>query len=605
MHFPNVFSSRYLPPAVLRHTCLALLFVAALITVTADSAIAQNVTSIVGTGSGGFSGDGGIATAARLRFPLGVLARPDGSILIADSGNNRVRKINVDGTSTTIAGTGNPIWGGDGLLATADGVGMNSPGALAVDQNDNIYIGTYGAIRKINAAGVITTVAGNGIPNSAGDGLVATSAAVQVGLVWGMQFDAAGNLFFTDYSFNVLRKIDAVTGIISRIAGSDAATAYTGENIFAITENLSSPAGLILEADGSIIVAVGDHHRIRKITPDGKINTIAGTGINTSSGDFGLASAATLRSPFGLEADGAGGFYIADIDGHRVRKVAQNGIITTIIGNGATSNTGDGALAVNATIDGPSGLSRDSAGNLIISSYNSHVIRKITAVPPSALASSTFTSYISTSTALGSISPAGAQTVTFGDTLNVTVTAKPRHTLRVTSNCDYVQTNKPTPFVPIDTGVSTYAVTVKNSCQLEAAFKPLVPKVNIATESTANALFSMIERAQIYTTPIITPSASVVGQALTFKAWVTDIAGVPYPSATNVITFKANGITIAGCASVPLTLRASSVIHIREAVCTASFSALGNVSVTSEFAGDTYNFPATSNALQHRVSATP
>ncbi len=339
--------------------------------------------------------------------------------------------------------------------------------------------------------------------------------------------------------------------------------------------------------------------------PDGKINTIAGTGPNTSSGDFGLARLATLRSPFGLETDGAGGFYIADIDGNRVRKVAQTGIITTIIGNGAAANTGDGALATNASIDSPSSVSRDNAGNLIIASYNGHVLRKIAALPAPDFGSSNFISYISTSTALGSINPAGAQNVAYGSTLNVTVTANPRHVLRVRSNCDYVQTNKPMPFVPIDTGVSTFAVTVNGPCQLEAAFRPLVPKVNIATESAANALFSMIERDQLYVAPIITPSTSVIGQTVTFKAWVTDIAGVPYPSATNVITFKANGVTIAGCNNVPLTLRASSVVHIREAICTPTFNALGNVVVTSEFAGDTYNFPATSNALQHHVSATP
>ena len=205
---------------------------------------------------------------------------------------------------------------------------------------------------------------------------------------------------------------------------------------------------------------------------------------------------------------------------------------------------------------------------------------------------------------LGTILPEGEQTVAYGSTLNVSVTAKPRHVLRVASNCDYVKTSMPVPFVPIGTGLATYNVTVNGPCEMEATFSPLIPRVNINSEAAADSLFKITERSQAYAVPITTPQTfSVVNAPVIFKAWVTDIAGVPYPSPLNVITFKANGVAIAGCANVPLTLRASNVIHIREATCKTTFALAGNATLTAEFAGDTYNFPAASSMLNHGVTA--
>ncbi len=137
---------------------------------------------------------------------------------------------------------------------------------------------------------------------------------------------------------------------------------------------------------------------------------------------------------------------------------------------------------------------------------------------------------------------------------------------------------------------------------MEATFTPLIPQVNVNTEAAANALFITTERSQTYVAPTtVAQTLSVVGQPITFEAWVTDIAGVPYPSTEIVITFKANGVAIAGCRNVPLTLRGSSVIHVREANCVATFSPGGNVTVTREFAGDTYTLPANSAVLNHSV----
>ena len=578
---------------------------------------AQNVSRIAGTnGTQGSSGDNAAATAATLSAPLAVLARADGSVLIADFGNNRVRKVDVGGVITAFAGDGTLGFSGDGGQATSAQLDM--PSSLAVDAAGNVFIGARGAIRKVNPSGVISTLAGNGTPDNLGDGGQATVA--RVGSIWGIRVDAANNIYFTDNSYGVVRKIDGTTGVITRIAGTGSTvTAFAADNVAALTAPLGTLSGIMIQADGSLLVAANGHQRVRKIIPGGNITTVAGTGAGQSTGDSGAATLAAVNQPWGLESDGEGGFYVAEVDGNRVRKVAANGSISTVIGAGTqfgglpstAANSGDGGSALVAEIHAPAGLSRGSNNHLYIVSYFSHTIRKI-AYPPLVVAPtvpgpSTFNTYLNTVTAtLGTITPAGEQTVAYGGVVNVSVTANPRHVLRVASNCDYVQTNRPVPFVPMGTGTATYTVTVNGPCQMEATFRAIVPKVNVNSEAVASALFMSTERSQNYV-PLTTiaQTSSAVNASVKLKAWVTDIAGVPYPSASNVITFKANGVAIAGCSNVPLTLRPSNVLHIREATCTTAFSPAGNATITSEFAGDTYNFPATSVSLNHSVTAAP
>ncbi len=590
-----------------RHALAACITGCAVIAATfLNPAHAQNVTTVAGNDTlSGFAGDTGPATAAaaQLSFPIAVLARADGSVLIADSSNNRVRKVDVGGVITTFAGNGGFSFSGDTGPATA--AQIYQPASLIEDAAGNVYIGSSGAIRKVTPAGIITTIAGTGTADSdVGNGL---ATAVPVNWVLGMGFDSAGNLFFTDYSSHVVRKIDAGTGVITRIAGTGTANASATDNVAALGEPLNNPVGILVQADGSLIVAGGSQHRVRKIIPGGNITTLAGTGTVSSTGDNNPATAATLNFPSGLATDGAGGYFVAELNGSRVRKIAASGIITTVIGNGTNTNTGDNAPASAATINRPAGLSRASSGHLFITSYGGHTIRKIAFAPlVTTPGPSVFNAYVNTTTAsLGSVSPAGEQTVAFGGVVTMTVTANPRHVLRVASNCDYVQTSRPIALVPIGTGASTYNVTVNGPCQMEATFTPLIPKTNVNTEAAANAFLLAVEATQNYTTPVIIQTSSTAGQTVRFKAWVTDIAGVPYPSASNVITFKANGTAITGCSNVPLTLRPSDVVHIREAVCVTSFAAAGNSVITTEFAGDTYNFPAASSGLNHSVSAAP
>ncbi len=569
-------------------------------------AIAQTVSTVAGTGVSSSTGDGAAATLATLRSPIGVLVRRDGSVLITEQFGYRVRKIDAAGIITTFAGTGTAGFTANAAAATS--ANLDQPGGLAEDALGNVYIGSLGTIQKVSPSGTLSTVVGNGVTRTnTGDGGLATAATVNWPL--SMTFDTAGNLFFADYNASTVRKIDRTTNIISGIAGTGAfANSVDGPS--AATATLNFPLGLVIQSDGSILVADGDSRRVRKIIPGGAISTIAGTmGVNTSTGDNGPATAATLHTAYGLAKDSAGNIYVGEFDAHRVRKIAPNGIITTVLGTvaGAVNSISpatnvDGDIAT-ARVHEPIALASDAAGNLYVVSNSGNKVRKVTFPAPPTPGPFIFKSFGNTVTAAsGTITPEGDQTVPFGGTVKVTVTAKPRHLLRVASNCDYVKTSQPIAFVPNGTGTDTFNVTVNGPYQMEATFTPLIPKINVNSEAVANALFTATELTDKYAPPVTSAqTSSVIGKPVTFKAWVTDIAGVPYASDTNVITFKANGVAISGCVNVPLTLRGSNVLHIREASCVATFSPAGNVTITSEFAGDLYNFPATSAVLNHSV----
>jgi hypothetical protein len=301
------------------------------------------------------------------------MAHTDGTIFIAEQLSHRVRKIGVDGAITTFAGNG--IWGFSGDHGMATTAELTYPSSLAVDSAGAIYIGTSGAIRRVSTDGVITTIAGTGVfGNSSFDGAVATTT--QIGTVQGMCFDVEGNLFFTDYSFGKVYKINTA-GKIFKVAGTQDSFSFTGDDVPATLAPLSRPAGILVFADGSIIVAVSAQNRVRKIDPKGIISTIAGPGLVTGTGDYGLARAALLETPFGLAHDGVGGYFVSELDGNRVRRVTANGVITPVIGDGARANGGDNGPAVSARINSPAGLWFDGNSNLFIASNLGNSVRKI------------------------------------------------------------------------------------------------------------------------------------------------------------------------------------------------------------------------------------
>ena len=339
---------------------------------------------MAGTGKFGFSGDGGAATAAALANPSGVAVDGAGNLFIDDTDNHRIRK--VDGVTkiiTTVAGTGQKGSFGDGGAATA--AALNWPQGVAVDGAGNLFIAdaNHRRIRKVDGAGIITTVAGTGQRGSFGDGGAATAAALN----WpnGVAVDGAGNLFIADRYDHRIRKVDGATKIITRVAGTGQ-RGFSGDGRAATAAALSFPTGVAVDGAGNLFIADKSNHRIRKLvrgTPffnEGRwiITTVAGTGQRGFSGDGGAATAAALSWPHRVAVDGAGNLFIADLGNYRIRKVdGATGIITTVAGTGKFGFSGDGGAATAAALANPSGVAVDGAGNLFIADLDNYRIRKV------------------------------------------------------------------------------------------------------------------------------------------------------------------------------------------------------------------------------------
>jgi hypothetical protein len=331
------------------------------------------ITTVAGTGSYGFSGDGGAATAANLANPAGVALDGGGNLYIADSQNHRIRKVSTLGIITTLAGNGTAGFGGDGATATA--ASLNNPVGVAVDGVGNVYIADAlnHRIRKVATSGIITTVAGTGAVGFGGDGAVATTAILNTPA--GVAVDGTGKFYISDQKNQRVRMVSAA-GVITTVAGNGTA-GYSEDNVAANTTSLNNPAGLALDGNGNLYIADQSNHRIRKVSAGGTISTVAGNGTGTYNGDDGMATTTSLYLPGGVLIDGTGNLYIADALNHRIRKVATNGIITTVAGNGTVNYGGDGGPATSASLYNPVGVAFDGTGNFYIADQQNHRIRKV------------------------------------------------------------------------------------------------------------------------------------------------------------------------------------------------------------------------------------
>ena len=344
------------------------------------------ISTVAGSGTEGFGGDGGPAVAAQLNTPAGVALDGAGNLYFADLRNHRIRKVDAAGVISTVAGAGSTGesgggFGGDGYPATA--AQLNFPSGVALDGSGNLYIadGFNNRIRKVDSAGVISTVAGGGLPG--GDGYPATAA--QLNFPSGVALDGSGNLYIADTWNGRIRKVDAA-GVISTVAGSERFGGFGGDGGPAVAAQLRNPYDVALDGAGNLYIADTSNDRIRKVDTAGVISTVAGNGTEGYGGDGGPATAAQLNSPQSVALDGAGNLYIADRLNHRIRKVDATGVITTVAGDGTVGGRfgagaygGDGGPAVAAQLFSPNGMALDGAGNLYIADTGNDRIRKVDA----------------------------------------------------------------------------------------------------------------------------------------------------------------------------------------------------------------------------------
>lgn len=326
------------------------------------------VSTVAGNGMAGYSGDGGQAVNASLNTPYNVTVDQEGSLYIADTKNKRIRKVNPNGVIETIAGSSNF---GENGIATA--LSLYAPNDVVVDENNNLLLVETNnhRIRRIDTNGFISTIAGNGASGFSGDGGLAIDATFTFPKNIALRND--GSIFIADTDNQRIRKIDP-NGIITTVAGNGQ-SGYAGDGGLAINASLNKPNDIIFDSNGNLIFSDLQNHCIRKIDANGIITTIAGTGVNGYSGDGGAAVLAELKNPDGIAIDGAGNLFIADTSNNRIRKITPNGIISTVAGNDSRNTSGDGGLAADASFNAPRTLLFDDAGNLLVGEI--HHVRKI------------------------------------------------------------------------------------------------------------------------------------------------------------------------------------------------------------------------------------
>jgi len=389
----------------------------ALFLLAAAAAFPQNpgiITTVAGTGIPGFSGDGGPAVQAQI--DLGIPLDPDleeyahiavdaqGSLYLPDQLNNRVRQVTPDGIIRTIVGTGE--YGFDGQNVPALRAILGYPTAVMVDAAGNLYICDQdnSRVRRVDRNGSISTFAGNGSYGFGGNGGLATLATLDYPA--GLAADAAGNVYIADTYNNQVRRV-APNGIITAYAGNGE-HGFDGDGGNALRALLDFPAGLALDAQGNLYIADQHNNRIRRVAADGTITTVVGTGVEGFGGDGGPATRALLAYPADVAFDAQGNLYIADQRNNRVRRVDRNGIITTVVGNGLHGYDGDGGPPLLAILDYPGGLAFDPQGNLYIADHHNNRVRKVVFNPPALALSPASLNFAATA---GGAAPA-EQTVT-------------------------------------------------------------------------------------------------------------------------------------------------------------------------------------------------
>ena len=336
------------------------------------------ISTVAGTGIPECCNDNGLAVEAHLHFPSDIDVDTEGNLYISDRSNNRIRKVNPDGIITTIAGLGKPGYGGD--FGPADKALLKYPFGISHDNKGNFYIADRGnnRVRKIDQRGIITTIAGDGTHSFGGDYGPANQSSLA--FPTDVIVDSLGTVYIADRNNNRVRKIDRL-GVITTLMGLSQ-TEFNGDNEIAAETSLHLPFALALNGEDRLLVVDRNHFRVREVRlQSNQVETIAGNGTFLFRGDGGPGGGATLDAPSGIALDSKGNVLFADRLHQRIRRVGSNGILETVIGNGKQGNEGNGRPGIEATLHLPEVLVNDHEDNIYLTqrSGNAWIIRKFSA----------------------------------------------------------------------------------------------------------------------------------------------------------------------------------------------------------------------------------
>ncbi len=539
--------------------------------------IPGTITTVAGNAAWIYAGDGAAATGSSIFLPFGVAVDAAGNLFLADSSNNRIRRVDAaTGTISTVAGNGLIGYSGDGGAALS--AALSNPSSLTLDAAGNLYFSDSGnnVVRRIDAfTATISTVAGSAtLHGYSGDNLPATQAALNGPN--GLALDAAGNLYIADSANNVVRLVTAATGIISTIAGNGA-PGFSGDSGPALSASLNNPWSIAFGPSGELYIADQNNQRIRKVSASGIISTFAGIGSTGFTGDLGPANQAQLNVPSSVVVDVAGNVYIADSGNNRVRKVgAQTGTIITIAGNGGQSFGGDYGPATQGGLYGPYGLSLDDQGSLFIADVFHNRIRKV---------ASNQATLLFDAMRVGRVSAPKTQILENDGNASLTPQAL---TSITNSQIDAANT----------TCSSSLTLAPLDTCVISAAFAPTVvgnPTVGTLnlTSTAADPIASLALAGQVLnvdpSTILVTSSGnpSTTGAPVTFSVTVTSAGTTPTGNVTLL-----DGTVVLGVSSLQAGGKTSF---------TVSTLAAGQHSITASYVGDGSNSSGVSSPLVQTV----
>ena len=339
-----------------------------------------NIRTVAGDGYLHAVGDGGLATAAILHQPSSVALDGSGNLYIADTGTQRVRQVLASGSVATLAGIGIPVWGTALEQVPAVSSGLNYPMGVAVDSRANVLIADTDNhnIREVGTGGLTFTVMGTSQGGTGPSGLLPTQT--QLRAPEGVCFDRSGALYVVDSSNH--RVLRLIPGGVPQLVAGNGSPGYGGDGGPAQSAQLNQPAACAVDSGGNLFLADTLNHRIRKVTAAGIISTVAGTGDAGFSGDEGPSASAGIQAPRGVATDDSGNLYLSDTGNHRIRMVTPDGVIHTIAGQGTPGFLGDGGAATAALLASPGGLSLDASNALYFADTGNDRVRRLVAGTP-------------------------------------------------------------------------------------------------------------------------------------------------------------------------------------------------------------------------------